>query len=189
LNIKQNFTKISGEILGVDVNKSFALVRDVKNQKRIHYINLSNVKNLRRSTQCSPSIFATSLQIDNQDKEEVQKRLHKAENDKSQLWINDNVPQKARQLFSHLKNIYNDDVSWDHSKIAIKVLKCVIVKQPYDESSLEVLDKRESSITTLERVKKILSNLWSSQDSHCDFRRTITHGDKTLTPTNITNKQ
>lgn len=37
----------------------------------------------------------------------------------------------------------------------ISVLKCLIVKEPYDENSIEIIDKQTSSLQCFERVKKV----------------------------------
>lgn len=102
------------------------------------------------------------------DYEKAQERLNRATEDKKGIWV-DNVSADARQTFVALKKMFVlkrcshggfshcrfNDVEWDGKNI--KVLKRVIVKEPFGIMNIEPVDGKNQSTEALKQVRKVVS--------------------------------
>uniref|UniRef100_A0A183CL12 AD domain-containing protein n=1 Tax=Globodera pallida TaxID=36090 RepID=A0A183CL12_GLOPA len=146
----QNF---AGQLLLVDRRKGIFVLREQKGTERqfeIHFVRFAKLQSLKKlsSSDCA-ELFHLPLDSPTAARE----RLAKAEQRLGQLWVDAKLSEAAKRTFIELKRIFGD-VVWEGE--GIKVLKCILVTEPYDENGVECLDSRTSSISAFARVKKIL---------------------------------
>uniref|UniRef100_A0A914H1L1 AD domain-containing protein n=1 Tax=Globodera rostochiensis TaxID=31243 RepID=A0A914H1L1_GLORO len=127
----QNF---AGQLLSVDRRKGIFVLSEQKGTERqfdIHFVCFAKLQSLKKLSSDCAELFHLSLDSPRAARES----------------------EAAKRTFIELKRIF-DDVVWEGE--GIKVLKCILVIEPYDENGVKCLDSRTSSISALARVKKIL---------------------------------
>ncbi|KAH7728177.1 Anticodon-binding domain containing protein [Aphelenchoides avenae] len=143
---------MTGQVVVHDRAMNVLVLRDETGRKpQLLFINMSHVQNVVKKD----SAPVTYTVKPTPDYEKAQLRLNKATEEKKGIWV-DNISAEAREAFVMLKKMFND-VEWDGKNI--KVLKRVLVKEPFTAMNTEPVDGKPQSTEALKQVRKVFATM------------------------------
>jgi len=148
---------VNGEIISYESQSNVLILQENNYAKpRILFVNLAHVEKVDVSPQASNSVAQPDSPIaGNNSIEEARRRLRREERKYSSAWLGNASPE-AVKAFLLLKKQYSTTV-WDGTNI--RVMRDIIVRDPFDENSVEGTNQRTASLQAVEQVKKVLSQV------------------------------
>jgi len=149
----------SGEVISYDKGAKVLVLNSAigSGKTQMQFINMEYVTSTHK-IRPAPQNFLSAT-VPNDSHEESQHRLQLAEKNKAKDWMGD-APEEAVQTFLDLRKMYND-VRWDNEDRCIRLLRHVVIREPFDAHSVQSEGVHSPSNEAVMHVKKLLINYQS----------------------------